>query len=86
MQNGSLKADTIPDLLSIATRNSKQRTISMENIRESPVWINSVVFKVESVLKVIGSADSMSIFPQAVNYKIKNMNYWNPIDQAMRNN
>jgi hypothetical protein len=44
------------------------------------VWINSVVFKVEAVLNVIGEADTLSIFPQAVNYKMKNMNYWSPID------
>jgi hypothetical protein len=45
-----------------------------------------VIFSVERVSKVLKSGESISYFPQAVNYKLKQMTYWNPLDQKIREN
>jgi len=43
-----------------------------------------VIFSVDRVSNVLKSAESMSYFPQAVNYKVKQVSYWNPLDQKIR--
>ena len=85
-QNGYPKADTIQDLTSVANYNSKKRTNNLEKVQESPVWMNSMIFNVDKVTKVLKSADSMSTIPQAMTTKTRLMSYWSPVDVQMRSN
>jgi hypothetical protein len=83
-QNGIPKADTIPNLSTIENNYNKQSTINLQVVQDSPVWMGSLIFHVEKVIGVLKSAGGISYFPQAVNYKIKQMTYWSPSDAGFR--
>ena len=45
-----------------------------------------VIFNVEKVSSILKSALSISYFPQAVNYKVRQMDYWSPTEDKIRKN
>jgi len=80
VQNGVPKADSVQNLSSFINYDSKYRTQNNENVTQSPVWMNSLIFNVEKIAEVLNSTEKMTNFPRTVNYKMKTMSYWSPID------
>ena len=78
LQNGVPKADIIPNLTSFSNNYNKQTNINEHIIKESPVWMGHVIIYVDKVSKILKSPLSISYFPQAVNYKVRQMDYWSP--------
>lgn len=43
--------------------------------------MNSIVFDLEKVSAILQNTNNVSSFPQTVNYTMKYMDYWSPIDK-----
>lgn len=85
LQNGIPKADTLQALNSYMNYNHKYRLKNNENVYSSPVWMNSLIFNLEKVSSILQNANNVSSFPQTVNYTMKYMSYWSPIDNQVHN-
>jgi UDP-N-acetylglucosamine pyrophosphorylase len=80
LQNGVPKADTIQAMACYTNYNSKYRASNNEAVLSSPVWMNSLIFQLPNVNDILKDTKAMSTFPKMVNYKMKPMNYWSPIE------
>ncbi len=85
LHNGVPKADTLQALGTYINYNHKNRIKNNENVCSSPVWMNSLIFNLEKVTKILKNANNVSSFPQTINYTMKYMSYWSPIDNQMHN-
>lgn len=47
--------------------------------------MNHLVFNLEKVASILQNANNVSSFPQTVNYTMKYMSYWSPIDCQWHN-
>jgi len=86
MQNDVPKADTVQSLNCYMNYNSKYRVKNNESVYSSPVWMNSLIFQLENVNAILKDGKAVSIFPQMVNYKMKYMTYWSPVDSSEHTN
>jgi hypothetical protein len=84
LQNGVPRADTLLTLNSFINYNHKYRSKNNENFLNSPLWTNSLVFRLAPVAAVLQGPNRPPTFPHAVNYTMRNMSYWSPIDSQMR--
>ena len=83
VQNGVVRADNPQILSSFINYNHRYRAQNNENVFASPILMGSSVFPLQPVAAVLQGPNKPPTFPVAVNYIMKNMNFWSPIDTRM---
>ena len=86
LQNGTPKADSVQNLTALIAYDSRHRAQNTEHVTQSPVWMNSLVFSAEKVAAVLNSTERMTNFPRTVNFKMKTVSYWSPVDSQQHTN